>query len=110
MQIKPIYSVNDKDCMLINIPLNKLITFNSFLNNGIKAQGDNFWLYDSISNNCQKFVNILLKTNNLGNEQIFKFVEQNVNDLVVKPVQQMAHFITDLAARIDLIKYGKGLY
>ena len=70
----------------------------------------NFWLYDIIVNNCQRFVNTLLKSNNLGNEEIYSFVEQNVNDLVIKPVQKMANYITNLAAKIDVIKYGQGLY
>ena len=73
VQIKPISEFIHKDCMTINVPINEKISFSNFLNNGIKSQGMNFWLYDAIVNNCQRFVNTLLKSNNLGNEKIYFF-------------------------------------
>ena len=109
VQIKKIILVNDKDCMLIEVLLNYSMNLNTFINNGIKLQGSNFWIYDSIHLNCQNFVNTLLRANSLGNEKIYNFVEQNVDELVVKPVQKIFRFVTDLAARIDIIKYGFGL-
>ncbi len=122
VQIKPIYTINDTDCMKVDINKNikrrssfstedKLSsgTFIEFLNNEIKAQGDNFWIYDSIELNCQNFVKNLLINNNLGTNKIFTFIEQDVSNLIIKPVQKITRFITDLAARFDIIKHGYGL-
>lgn len=108
VQITQVISLNDIDCL--NISLNKEITFNEFIYNTINEIGlNNFYLYDSVENNCQKFIIQLLITNQLGNKKIYDFIEQDVKNLVVLPVQKIAHFVTDIAARLDVIKYGASL-
>ena len=109
VQIHKITQTHDSDCKIVNISMTDKINFTTFLNNGIQKQGKSFWLYDAISNNCQVFIMTLLTANKLGNSEIYTFVKQDVSTLLSSPIKKAFRFITDLAARFDFIKYGKGL-
>ena len=100
----------ESDCKMVNIPMQNKINFTVFLNNEIQQQGRSFWLYDAISNNCQVFIMTLLTANKLGNSEIYTFVKQDISTLLSSPLKKAFRFITDLAARFDFIKYGKGLF
>lgn len=98
----------DTDCMFIPIDINKHLTFSQFISNGQQYQGDDFWLYDPLSNNCQDFVLSLLKGNHLGDNTIYNFVKQNADQLVVGPFKHIAKFTTNIASRVDILLRGLG--
>ena len=54
-------------------------------------------------------MNTLLKDSGLGNKKVYDFVQQDVDELVVSSIKKLTYFITDIAARFDIIKYGAAL-
>jgi hypothetical protein len=102
-------SLVDTDCIYIPIPVNRKITFNQFITNAEKVHPNTFWLYNAKYNNCQDFLLLLLQTSNLGTKEDYSFIKQNVDDLVVYPLERLASFGTNLRARIDILLHGLGL-
>lgn len=103
--INPLY-ISKSHC--INVNLTHSVSLNVLFTNAEAYQGSNFWLYDAFKNNCQDFVTSILKGNHLGNNEIYKFVKQDVSTLIIKPFDRIARFVTDLAARFDILLHGLG--
>lgn len=99
--------INNTEC--INIPIKKSITTKQLLSNAENYQGSDFWLYDARDNNCQVFVLSCLVGSGLGTSQDYKFIKQDASQLLSGASHKISRFITDLAARFDIFKYGKGL-
>ena len=100
--LKEISGISAKDVTIIktNITLNKLF------DNAIKMDGKNIWRYDPISNNCQKYITTLLKASNLFNEDLNKFINQNVLNLLPSTSKKIASTTTDVASIFENIFRG----
>lgn len=108
-EVLNVQKTNDKGQDNIEIPINKEITINSLFENGEKShKPKNFYAYDSINNNCQMFVESLLKGSHLLTNELKSFILQDVDKLVPKVVQKLAKGATDLAGVIDILKHGEG--
>lgn len=68
----------------------------------------NINIYDSIKANCQVFVAQILKLLGLWNDEISKFVKQNVSQLLSPFLQRVNKMITDTAARLNVLAEGAG--
>lgn len=78
------------------------ITINEFINKGVKSLGeDDFWgNYSALNQNCQWFLNGLLKANGINES---KFILQDVAGLreQIKGTSDIADELTDTASTID---------
>lgn len=114
----PYKKPDNTTCIPISVSSGNL-TLYEFINNGFSWQeantNKNFWRYNAKDNNCQVFVTSIIKGNKLfclecGSEKnLLDFVNQNVDQLLIKPLFRLAEGITDLAATLDIVLYGKGI-
>ena len=84
------------------IEINEPITINQILDNTRKYQTDSkFFKYSAYDNNCQDFILALLKSNNLGNEDVYRFVKQDTEEIFRSNpyLRKLANTITDIAGR-----------
>lgn len=103
------YSNNQS--MNVNIPSS--ITLSTFFSNAVEGVGDSIYLYDHRNNNCQVYVNNLLKYNKLLTNAIKSFVLQPVEEILKDTPEYMndiAKFVTNTAASFDRVLYGEGHY
>lgn len=116
---------NEVLTMLMNPPLNKGaqnfdlpfdelpqgLTVNSILQNAHNIQGDKFFKYSAISNNCQDFVLACLNGSKIYNKQLQLFVKQNVTGLFgdLVSLRKGVNTITDIAAKANELIYGSGI-
>ena len=64
--------------------INKHITLNEMIKNAVDRVGEKwFYTYDGVSNNCQDFCLVLLKSSNIGSSDDYIFIKQNTADLFV---------------------------
>ena len=106
-------SVNELNQSKDKVSIKADITVSDIFNKAIEAAGDNIWRYDAINNNCQNFISTLLKSSNLLNPTLDKFISQNVGNLLNNGSKKLATATTDFASLAEnLIKggarYGKG--
>jgi len=102
-----------KDATSINVPLQeKQLTINQLLNGGRKIQGDNWFKYSAFNNNCQMFIKAILEGAGLYNDEINKFVFQDLTTLEneAKTASKVSDFITTTASKFHTLIHGKGLY
>jgi len=72
--------INDADIM--NVPLEgRKIPLLDLINRTIGKMGKDFYTYSPLSNNCQKFVSMILIANNLMTEQLNNFINQNLSQI-----------------------------
>jgi hypothetical protein len=103
----------DAQKMELFIPPNFDMTFKQFLNNGQAFMGNDYFTYDALNNNCQRFIKSLILANRLGkdNPSIISFIEQDTTGLKrdLSPLtQSLFRKTTDLAARLNVLAKGKG--
>ena len=86
------------DAAYIGVPVNANLL--NFWDKAEKSQGTAFYQYDSISNNCQRFIKTLLQANGLWNQKLEEFVMQPVEELIkdFPGFQRVAKRLTDIAA------------
>lgn len=97
------------DTEIVNVPLNKDLTFGQFIENGNKRQGNLYWKYSASSNNCQDFTIATLSANGLLNTQLKEFIKQDTKDLLPNWVKEVADTITDAAHSVDKTLSGGGI-
>ena len=86
------------------------ITLREFVENAITLMGDNeFFIYDSIISNCQKFVTDVLSSNNLWSTKYDLFVNQSINESLdkINGLKGILRKITDVGAITNQIIAGK---
>jgi hypothetical protein len=98
---------SDSDC--VQVPLSKSILFGEFFMKGQQSIGTDYFKYDGFSNNCQDFILGVLKGNGLLNEELKKFIKQDVENLVPSFVEDLGKKVTDLAGSVDVLQNGEGL-
>lgn len=92
-----------KDVIKINI--NKKLTLNEMFKKAI-IDDKKLFHYDPISHNCQNFVSILLNSSGLLNENINKFVNQDVKNLLTGYSKSIASKVIDFASLAQNIYQG----
>lgn len=99
----------DAECEIIN-NLRKPLTLNKMLEGAKQIQGDKFFRYSAVDNNCQDFIMALLKGSNSGSEQDYAFVKQNTADLFkgLPSLRRFVNTITDVGASLNTAIQGTG--
>jgi hypothetical protein len=90
------------------------ITLQSLLDTTRKKMGDEkFFMYDPFTNNCQNFIYNVLDANGLlpDNKEVKDFLYQDITglDKQLPFTHKVAKAITDLGAKFDVLKFGRGL-
>lgn len=95
-----------------HIPVNKQTTNLKHLIDNAKKDDPQFWKYDAKTNNCQHWVDKVVKKNHLtpSNHTVKKTIEpQNSKELmsvIPKPLQGLPKLATDLAGTADAVIHG----
>jgi hypothetical protein len=92
-------------------PFKQDITLNDLLEGAENIQGEKYHQYSGHSNNCQDFVMALLKGSNIGDDDDYRFVKQDVASLFEEYdfVKKIQDFTTDVAGKLSEIVYGSGI-
>ena len=85
------------------------ITINIILQNTRNKMGNSFLTYSARDNNCQNFVLSLLESNGLSNSQNVLFTKQSSSALFSTELRKLTNTITDIGAKIDIIREGGSL-
>lgn len=99
------------DTETIVVPLNVGVTLNSLLEGAKKWLGTDFLKYDPFFSNCQDFVSALLRGSGLGNDEVFMFVKQPIDELIKEVPSwtgKVARALTDAGGVVDTVMYGQG--
>jgi hypothetical protein len=103
----------NSDTEKMNVPINKQITIRELVYNTKEYMGnDAFSRYDPIKSNCQRFVDSILTSNGLNNNQLHSFIVQDVSTIISnlpKNTGRIARFLTDLTQRLNVLKEGEGV-
>ena len=100
--------------MELNTPFNFNTTFKQFLDNAQNFMGADYFSYDPMKNNCQRYIKSLIIANpplERENPESIKFVEQDTTGLQrdLSPTsQRIFKATTDLAAKLNVLAKGKG--
>lgn len=70
---------NQTEILIVDITEN--LSINTLLENTRDYMGDKFYTYKGIDNNCQFFINSILKANNLNSDELETFVIQTTQKL-----------------------------
>ena len=89
----------------------KEITIKELLNKTKSSMGSKFYSYNAANNNCQKFINAILSSNGLSNNETKKFILQNSEQIIgslPSYTKSIADKITDFGSVTDKVlqKFG----
>jgi hypothetical protein len=96
---------------IMNVPYNGSHTINSLLDGGKRILGNNYFKYDAFKNNCQDFIIAILTGNNIGNQSVYGFVKQPLENLLKELpsyTDKVAKAITDMGGVFNTALYGEG--
>jgi len=87
------------------------LTINKALEKTQEAMGDLFATYSAKNNNCQDFILAFLKSNGMGNEEVYAFVKQDVGSLFGKSdfLRKFTNTVTDIGAKVSTLIEGEGV-
>ena len=94
------------------MPINKdfhELTLNELISNAQNAMGGKFISYSSKDNNCQDFVMGLLNASHLSDEEIKKFVKQDLSHLFSNSYRKLTNTITNIGSKAEILKQGGSL-
>jgi len=99
-----------KNSELIEVPsVPAGLTVQQLVDNTAKYMGNDFIPYAAGHNNCQDFQMAVLTSNNMITPQLKEFVKQDTTDIFKSPwFRKLAHSVTDLAGRANVIMQGGG--
>ena len=100
--LKEIDSISAKDIIVINTN----ITLNKLFDNAIKLDGKKIWRYDPVEHNCQNYITTLLRASNLFNNELDKFINQDVLKLLPGTSRKIATATTDISSIVENIFKG----
>lgn len=88
------------------------LTVNIMLQGAARIQGNKFYRYSAINNNCQDFVLACLNGSGIHNQKLNSFVKQNVSGLFgdLVNLRKGINTITDIAAKANELMYGSGIH
>lgn len=104
--ITEVKTLQDSDCMSVDVKLKKAITFAELLSNTENKVGkDRMWVYNIIDKNCQIWIDHILTSNSLNNGRLKQFILQDAETLLKDEpkVSKLATKVTDFAGALDLI-------
>lgn len=104
--------IYNKNAQNIDVVLNnREIKFIDLLNNTYQNMGSNYFKYSSNLYNCQNFLYNILKSNDLLNDLLYKFIYQDPSYFFQKLnyLTKINNTITNIGAKLDLIKRGSGI-
>ena len=111
INMRIISNYNPKGTEWIDVPITHPdIQFKTLLDNTQNALGKDYFIYNSISNNCQRFILTMLQSNKLLTPELQSFIYQDVKTLFnkLKYLQPVVNTLTDLGTKIDIISKGSG--
>ena len=85
------------------------LSINILLLNTRDKMGNSFLTYSARDNNCQNFILALLQSNFLDNPRNVLFTKQSTSDLFDVNLRKITNTITDIGAKIDIIREGGSL-
>lgn len=92
-------------------PQSPPLTLARMFDRALRRVGPNrLWVYDPVSQNCQRFVWDLLSSSNLGTPQLETFILQDINKALKGPGYYLARGATDLASFLRRLIGGKKMY
>jgi len=99
--------------MELNVPENFNTTFKELLDRTQAFMGSDYFTYDSMKNNCQRFVKSIILANHLEKENpsAISWVEQDTTGLqrdLSPTTQKIFKATTDLASRLNVLAKGRG--
>ena len=88
------------------------VTLNELIDGAKKILGDNFYKYNSSTNNCQDFIMALLKGSGLGTNENYQFIKQDTVSIFkgLDKTLAIATAVTDLGNRFSVARYGGKLH
>jgi hypothetical protein len=109
-QVSNTFNRENSECRDIFINRNN-ITLKDLLTKTERQMGDRFYTYSAKNNNCQEFVIQILKSNNLGNENIYNFIKQDTKQLFINDsyLRKLSNSVTSLGAKASTLIEGKGI-
>ena len=85
------------------------LSINILLQNTRDKMGGSFLSYSARDNNCQNFILALMQSNFLDNPRNVLFTKQSTSDLFDVNLRKITNTITDIGAKIDIIREGGSL-
>jgi len=98
----------------LSLPSNWNTTFKQFLANGETFMGNDYFTYDAMTNNCQRYIKSLILANpplQQENPEVIRFIEQDITGLkrdLSPTTKNIFRATTDLASRLNVLAKGKG--
>ena len=94
---------------LMKVNFSSSLTLNSILEKTRNYMGDKFFTYSGSHNNCQYFIDSILKSNHISNSEYSKFILQDTRHLFENnpKFRKLSNTVTDIAAiHNKLTDYG----
>ena len=96
----------------MDVPIKNTVNVYDFFYKPLKGVGKNLIEYSAHKYNCQNFVMNLLKYSNNLTPELNKFIMQDVEKMLADPKfslhKTFIKFLTDAAAKVDVLKQGAG--
>ena len=106
------YKKRSKEEEEMHVSVPEGLTLNTALEKTQQSMGTpKFFGYSAKDNNCQDFMIAFLKANNMGNEEVFKFVKQDTAYLFknLPILRKISNTLTDIAGRANVAMEGSGM-
>jgi hypothetical protein len=87
------------------------MTLNQVMNNAQNFMGPKFYTYDAFQNNCQVFIQSILKASGLLTERLNEFIMQDTEGILKQLpsyIQPISRKITDIAGLANVALEGQG--
>jgi len=102
---------NEKNSETMSVDISgKEFNLNILLLNTKKAYSSEkeFFDYNAVTNNCQRFIYSILKENNLLTNELKKFILQDAKEIIkfYPGIEKVINAVTGLATRGDILIYG----
>ena len=106
-KVSPSFGGSDK----MTVAVNKSVTFGDMIDKAVKGVGPSIYLYDAANNNCQIFIENLLKYSGLLTPALKTFVTQDIQKVLESTptyAKRLADFFTESSAKVDRLINGAG--
>jgi len=88
--------------------ISKGVRFGEMINRAVKSSKHNFWIYDSVNNNCQDAMLSILRSAGNSDSGIQSFVKVDASKILPPMFSDAAKKITDVASGVDKVLNGNG--
>jgi hypothetical protein len=112
VKIGPVDNREGEKTDFMDVPIKNTVNVYDFFYKPLKGVGKNLIEYSAHKYNCQNFVMNLLKYSNNLTPELNKFIMQDVEKMLADPKfslhKTFIKFLTDAAAKVDVLKQGAG--